>query len=188
MKRSLLATLAVIFLPLAFLFPGCSDQQIAKYQQELNTAQVAIDTAHNATTQASAVVDQAEAVVATQPSNTEAQKVLASARDALARVQQVEAQAQSALTLANQVGDAVSGKSSTVDVSPLSAFGPYGTLAGYVILGGLAFYKEIKNSGLIDQLHQSNQQVADHQVTIATMQASAPAAVVQPPAIIPTPA
>jgi hypothetical protein len=180
------ATLALILLPLAFAFPGCTDQQLSKYSQELNTAQTALDTAHNATTQASAVVDQVEAVLATQPSNAEAQNTLAAAKKALDQAQQVETQAQSALTLAKQVGDALSGKTSTVDVSPLSAFGPYGTLAGYAIIGGLAFYKEIKNSGLIDKLHQSNQQVADHQVTIATMQASAPAStptpVIQPPA------
>lgn len=159
------------------VLPGCTAKQLTQYTQDLQVAQTAVTVAQSATTQAAAVVEQVEAVAATQPTPA-AEQAVVSARAALATANTILAQAQAALDLAKQIGAAIK-TGSTVDATGLSAFGPYGVIAGLVITGGLAFYKDLQNSGLLAKLETANSQVATHAVTIATLQATptpAPAA------------
>jgi hypothetical protein len=145
---------------------GCTSDQLATAQQDLTALQVqktatqqAVADAQSALALARQQLKDARAVAATQPSNKDAlaavdaiQKSVAAAQSTVSKVTAISTQLDVALQTGQSLVTALQTQQAP-NVAPLSALGPYGTLAGVIISLGFGVYQYVSKQKPLQTLN-----------------------------------
>jgi hypothetical protein len=186
MTRSRVKKFAIIAL-FAALIGGCTAPQLQQAQTTLSQLQA---TATATQVQLDATKAQL-AAASTQPSTPETQKTISALTTEVARLQSALPQVLAGVQQAQNLVTAMQ-TNTAPNLSPLSAFGPYGTLAGLIISIGWGVYQAVKNGPALAAIKHLQTLTATSTPTAAVSSASQSVAVtgIIPPntTVVPAPA